>query len=242
MDIRFINQTEPLSEELNLPVGITVLVGGGGKTTTMLRLAAELSKKNKVIVGTTTHIWPPDGIPLLENPTEQDLQKALSKQNLVCAGTLEQNTGKLTACSIAPARLCTYAAYVLLEADGAKGMPLKAPHEREPAIPDETAMVLAVAGLDGLYKPVVEAAFRSPLYADILHVDQSHAVTPADAARVLLSDLGQHKGVRGHMRFAIILNKADTSARIRAAKELAALVMPDLAEQVLVTMNRHDPD
>ena len=46
-----------LSEALQIRPGVTAIIGGGGKTTLMERLAHELSGKARVIVCTTTHIY-----------------------------------------------------------------------------------------------------------------------------------------------------------------------------------------
>ena len=42
---------------LHVGRGVTAIIGGGGKTTLMETLAGELSKKGKVIITTTTHIY-----------------------------------------------------------------------------------------------------------------------------------------------------------------------------------------
>ena len=59
---------------------------------------------------------------------------------------------KLTAPYVSIGDLESLADYVLVEADGAKRFPLKAPAAHEPVIPDETRLVIAVAGLSGVGK------------------------------------------------------------------------------------------
>ena len=48
-----------LRELLEIGPGLTALIGGGGKTTLMYHLAAELRQQGTVLVCTTTKIWPP---------------------------------------------------------------------------------------------------------------------------------------------------------------------------------------
>ena len=48
-----------LRELLEIGLGLTALIGGGGKTTLMYHLAAELRQQGTVLVCTTTKIWPP---------------------------------------------------------------------------------------------------------------------------------------------------------------------------------------
>ena len=126
--------TAPLCDVLRIPRGLTALVGGGGKSSLMERLARELAPRGRVLVGTTTHIFPPPGMPLLLEPDAAAVEAAFSAHpgEALCVGAREAATGKLTACGLSAARLLELADYVLLEADGAKRLPLKAPapHER----------------------------------------------------------------------------------------------------------------
>ena len=53
---------------------------------------------------------------------------------------------------------------VLVEADGAKGRPLKYPAAHEPVIPPCSGRTVVVAGLDALGRTIAEAVFRSELF------------------------------------------------------------------------------
>ena len=53
-----------LAKALDVRKGVTAIIGAGGKTTLLLALARELAQAARVIVTTTTHIYPPDGFPL----------------------------------------------------------------------------------------------------------------------------------------------------------------------------------
>ncbi len=172
-----------LEEALLIEKGVTAIVGGGGKTTLMLRLAAELSKKGTVIVCTTTHIRAPENMPLLLNAGEAALKDALEKHRVICAG--EREEGKLIAPRLPMETLITLADYVLVEADGSKGLPLKAHASHEPQIPACAKRVLYVVGADGIGKPVFEAAHRPELYAALIGKTAEHIVTPEDAARAV---------------------------------------------------------
>ena len=215
----------PLYSAFRIDRGVTAFVGGGGKTTSMLRLAKELSAFGRVLVTTSTHIFPPQTMPVLENPEEDAVRAALLRDSPVCIGHPEAS-GKLSAPAIPFKTLAALADYVLVEADGAKGLPLKAPADYEPVLPVSASLVIAVAGLDGIGRSVSDAAFRPELYAGVLGVDTTHIVAPADVARVLCDDRGQHKHVRAPMRFAVLLNKADTGARISLARQVAEALDP----------------
>ena len=93
----FYNNQENLSQAFDLPHGITSLVGGGGKTTLMLRLAHELAATGaRVIVTTTTHIFPPDGMHTQNPATRDEAQTILLHEPLICFGK-PSIEGKLSA-------------------------------------------------------------------------------------------------------------------------------------------------
>lgn len=234
MQTILLSKTDRAIDALAVPRGITSIVGGGGKTTLMLRLARELSGTGaRVIVTTSTHIFPPKGIPTLTDGTLAEASTLLDREGVVCLGTPVEE-GKLAAPKFAFTELAEIADYVLVEADGAKGLPLKAPAEHEPVIPAETKLVIAVAGLDGLGKPIREAAFRPALYAALLETDEQHILAPGDLARVLTHPQGQRKGVLPGMRFGIVLNKADTEEDKRAALQVALMLDQNSVERVVI--------
>ena len=210
-----------LAKAFDLPRGVTALVGGGGKTTLLMRLVRELADSGaRVIVSTTTHIFPPEGIRTLTEATAQETKAALEQAHIVCLGKPD-GAGKLTAPDLPVSRMAELADYVLLEADGAKRLPLKAPAEHEPVIPKETRLVIAVAGLSGIGRPISEAAFRPERYASLCGKQPDERVTARDVALILAHTNGQRKGVSDGMRFAVLLNQADDAALIRAAHETA---------------------
>ena len=216
------------------PVGVTAIVGGGGKTTLMLRLARELAENGaRVIVATTTHIFPPEGISTMIDATLETVQSTLMHENLICLGTPAKD-GKLSAPDLAVSEMERLSDYVLIEADGAKRLPLKAPAEHEPVIPPETKLVIAVAGVDGIGKAIQETVFRPTLYAALCSKLESEIVSAQDVALVLAHSNGQRKGVSNHMRFAVLLNKADGEGRMAAALETALSLQHYSVERVVI--------
>jgi molybdenum cofactor cytidylyltransferase len=173
-----------------------------------------------VIVTTTTHIFPPDGMETLTNAREADVRAALEKDGVVCVGTPSKQ-GKLSAPELPIHVLETLADYVLVEADGARRYPLKAPAMHEPVIPDYPDLVIAVAGLDGVGKMMEETVFRPVLYAVLTGRSVRDIVRAEDVAEVLSHPNGQRKQVKKGMRFCVLLNKADDAQRRRSALEIA---------------------
>ncbi|MEG2252157.1 MAG: selenium cofactor biosynthesis protein YqeC [Clostridia bacterium] len=207
-----------LCDLLEIPRGVTALVGGGGKTTLLRRLAAELSARGRVLCLTTTHMYPPQG-GYVRSPAPEELARAFSRVHAITigeptdGGKLGRPLGNLQA-------LLATADYALIEADGSHGLPLKAPAEHEPALPGDEALVIALAGASGIGKLIEEAAHRPALYAALLHKRQTDPVTPEDAAFVLQHEHGQRKNVR--KRFMVVLNQCESESALEAARQCAA--------------------
>ncbi|WOO37632.1 selenium cofactor biosynthesis protein YqeC [Anaerocolumna sp. AGMB13020] len=127
------------------------IVGGGGKTSTIFTLAYELAGQGKkVLITTTTAMYNPAGI---DNP------------NIFVLGDHVTAEGKLKGISKEEAaRIHTgnQYAYILVEADGSKGRPIKAPAEHEPVIPDTTDIMIGVIGMDAFGKKVTEVNVHRP--------------------------------------------------------------------------------
>ena len=186
-----------ISSLLHVGRGVTAIIGSGGKTTLMEQLAKELSKKGKVILTTTTHIRRPARYPVLEGADESAVAAALAEKNIVCVGEAAED-GKLCAPKISIEALARIADFVLVEADGAKGLPLKAHEAHEPVIPPCAQRVVTVVGIDGIGRPISEVCHRS--------------VTPEIAARVVNAE---NYGDR------VYINKVESAADYEAAQTMA---------------------
>ena len=81
---------------LHVGRGVTAIIGGGGKTTLMETLAGELSKKGKVIITTTTHIYRPEQYETLLDADEAAVSAALERSGIVCVAS-QAESGKLCA-------------------------------------------------------------------------------------------------------------------------------------------------
>ncbi|BDF68940.1 hypothetical protein CE91St43_29120 [Oscillospiraceae bacterium] len=200
---------------------LIALVGGGGKTSTLYALAREAVDRGRgVVVTTTTHIMPHPRLPLTDDPAA--LPGLLAERRAATLGRWDK-PGKLTG-AVPPDTLPGLAQTVLVEADGARIHPLKAPADHEPVVPPAADAVIAVAGLDCLGQAVSAACHRPERVAALLGVEQTHILTPADVARVLSSPLGGRKQVAPAMAFRCLLNKADTPALRAAGEEIRSIL------------------
>nr|WP_325232661.1 selenium cofactor biosynthesis protein YqeC [uncultured Oscillibacter sp.] len=211
-----------LAELLSIRSGITAVIGGGGKTTLLRALGTELAADGaRVLLCATTKLFPFADHPNLADPTETALAEALEARRLVCAGTPVPGTGKLTAPNIPMARLAALADYVLAEADGAAGRPLKAHASHEPVIPPEANQTVLVIGASGFGRPIAEAAHRPALYARLADVPESAPASPETEAAVLLAE---------DLHTRVFINQVETAEARRQAAALAVrLSCPVLA-------------
>lgn len=110
---------------------------------------------------------------------------------------------------------------VFLEADGAKGLPCKAPAAHEPVLLPQSDILLGGGqGLSALGRPLEQVCFRAPLAAALLGVAPDARLTPALLAQLLASPAGGRKAAEKR-EFWVILNQADTPALRQAAAETA---------------------
>ncbi len=197
---------------LDIPEGITAIIGSGGKTTLLMQLARQLPGRR--IVCTTTKIYPPGELPLFSGKNPLHISAALREFPAVCVGA-RLPSGKLGPPACPLSKLRTMADYVLVEADGSRGLPLKAHLSHEPVIPPEAERVLLVAGLSGLGRPIREAAHRPEHFAALCCKHPGAPVTAEDVARVIAAE---------GLADTVILNQMDAGSYERAVKEIASLL------------------
>jgi probable selenium-dependent hydroxylase accessory protein YqeC len=131
--------------------------------------------------------------------------------------------GRKMSCRNVPDLPCV----TVMECDGARVRPFKAPADHEPVIPPFADAVIAVAGADCFGKSIGEICHRPERVAALLGTDLDHLITPADVARVLASPAGGRKSVPAGAAFRCAVNKADGGERrelaLRCAEELRCL-------------------
>lgn len=169
-----------LRELLGVTRGVTAVIGSGGKTSLLYRLAEELRTCGTVLLATTTHIIRPPQYPFVETATQ--LRAALAAEGAACAGSYTPE-GKLTAPAFDGWEQA--ADFVLVEADGSKRLPAKAHEAWEPVLPPQRRRTICVLGASAFGQPIRQAAHRPALFAQLAGVPWSAAITPEMAARVI---------------------------------------------------------
>jgi molybdenum cofactor cytidylyltransferase len=216
-------------------VGTIAFTGAGGKTTAMFQLARQLVdlRRSPVIVTASTHLgaWQ---IPLADKHIvlADAGQLALPSHPgiLLFTGPLDQDRTLPIAPDLLQVLhgLCTANDFpLLIEADGSRQKPLKAPGEGEPAIPAFVDTVIVVAGLSGLGQPLSAAAVHRPeIFADLAAISEGSTITVEALARVLANPRGGLKNIPPTARRIALLNQADTPELQAAAGRLARSLLP----------------
>lgn len=154
---------------------IIAVVGSGGKTTLIKKLAEQYRTEGKtVLVTTTTHMFI-EADTLLTDDADTIL-RALREKSYAMAGI----PAGIKFCALSPETFRTvskYADVVLVEADGSKHMPLKFPNATEPVIPPKVEEIVVVWGPQGLGKPAREVCHRLELVMDCLGIDGDTPIT-----------------------------------------------------------------
>lgn len=203
-----------LQEALCIERGITSVIGSGGKSTLLARLAAELP--GTVVLTTTTHFLPFGGVPTATGADGDELRALLERHRVVCVGRRAQSAApKLAAGAMAPAELARLADYVLVEADGSRRLPLKAHADWEPVIPAGSAQSVLVVGASGFGRPVAEAVHRPDVFCKLAGCVPADAATPERVAAVIR--------VEG-LASRVLVNQCEGEESLACARRLAALL------------------
>jgi probable selenium-dependent hydroxylase accessory protein YqeC len=230
--------------------GVVSIVGAGGKTSLMFRIAKELSRAGEsVLTTTTTKIFMPAKHQSPKVIISDSLEEILIKSGVVLKNTphLTAASEVLTAMFDVKSREAKMAKrpkligfepefidelhkagvfrWILVEADGAAGKPLKAPDLHEPVIPESTAKIIGVIGLDGMGKPLDKQwVFRPHRFGEITGLHHSEIITEIDCVSSILHENGIMKGAPGGAVRMILLNKADHPERLAVARKIVSLL------------------
>ena len=189
-------------------------VGAGGKTSALFTLADEL--KTQVVLTTTTHFHKNQlsfaDVHFVVSGTDSP-KIVLPEQfcKIMVTGHVENerasglDTGEISKLH----KKCLGKYPLLIEADGSRHHPLKAPAEYEPAIPDFVDTVLVVAGLDGVGKPLTEVnVHRSHIFSQLTKLPLNEKITKDAVIFYLTHPAGGLKGIPPGAKRIALLTKA----------------------------------
>lgn len=201
-----------------VPGECIAFTGAGGKTTAIFTLAREIN--GPVLVTTTTHFGI-DQLPLADQNLQisittdvNEVINNLSDEILLLWGESDEQS-KVSGISEYELHQIYLAARereitLLVEADGSRQLPLKAPAHHEPVIPPYVDRVVVVAGLSGFGKPLNEKwVHRIDQYAEISRLDYGEPIEQSAFTAVLKDPDGGLKGIPENAGRVVLLNQAD---------------------------------
>jgi len=221
-----------LKEALRIEQPICLaLVGAGGKSTTLFTLGKELGQS--VILTASTHLAIEetklaDQHVVIEQGFSYDKVKSLlgmgitlftgkaTERDFRVAGLGFEDLQKLW--RLAEEKEC----HLLVEADGSRRLPVKAPADHEPPIPQWVDMVAVSVGLSCLGKPVDdEHVFRTDNFFKLSGLTQGQILNSEAVVKVLSHENGGLKNMPPTAKRVAILNQVDTPAQHETAVAMA---------------------
>lgn len=228
-------------------------VGGGGKTSLLLAMA-RYGRDNgwPVLATTTTKMFVPD---------EQDYDRlVISEQPLSELSQLPDYHGITYCCSGVDsqqhkaigfsASLCeqfknlSQFKLILVEADGAKHRPIKAPDIHEPNIPANCDVVIGVIGADIFNQPMTSKnVFRWKQFSQLTSAKEFDYLDISVLHKLLSSDSGLFKGTPATASKIWTINKCDRNQQQRALTPMCQrlLKMNPHIDQVWLTSTQTEP-
>ena len=222
------------------------LVGAGGKTTALFQLARAVEPPVLVTASTHLGLWQAEladrhcivtraadvdgfagqieGVTLFTGPEGKDERLGgLDTETLNAVADLADRLGFS----------------VLVEADGSRRKPLKAPAEHEPVVPEWVNIVIVCAGLSGLNRPLDEGTVHRPeRFAELSGLGLGEIVTGAALETVLLSERGGLKGIPAGARKVALLNQADTAEIAAQATQMADSLLAGFDAVVIAALEQ----
>lgn len=219
-----------------IPSPVVSAAGAGGKTSAIRRLAQEyIESGQRVIVTTTTHMMVEDRPWFLLEPSAEKMGELLAAYGQAWVGTPAPG-GKMQGvpCEFLD-KIWEMGLPVLIEADGARKLPLKVPGEQEPVILPETTHVLSVYGLDAVGQRIEDICFRPERAEELLDKKITERVTAEDIAFLAASDRAGRKGCPPEAVYTVVLNKANDRKRRECALEICGLLRGKEIGNVIVS-------
>lgn len=230
-------------------------VGAGGKSTAMFTIARELlanqsgiTPNKAVLVTTTTHLgsWQAklaDRTLLINSPSglsklEKDLQNGIT---LLIGGEVKNRlSGLSTGLLNQVYRLSeNHKMPLLIEADGSKTRPLKAPAKHEPTIPEFINTVVVVVGLTGLSQPCSsEWVHRPEIFAELSGLYLGDMISVESIVNFLRNKEGGLKNIPPDARKVLLLNQADNIFLQSQGKDISEQLTQVFQSIVIASLGR----
>ena len=238
-----------LVDGLGLQKGDTVsVVGGGGKTSIINKLAKEALNFHScpILITTTTNIFSPQKE--LKSSiilgTEDTIASTLKSKNTIkkrifvlarkkigeetIPNQSNKNLKKMKLKGFQKEKIKQFISsdrIVFIEADGSKGLPIKAPNKNEPLIPIESNYTLGVIGLDSIGLSVSKKnIFRLKQFCEVTGLKEKMKISPESLALLINHPKGIFQNTPKNSKKVIVLNKADCIENIDEIEKIAYII------------------
>jgi probable selenium-dependent hydroxylase accessory protein YqeC len=211
------------------------LVGGGGKTTLLHALGDQLTGSRVLSCTTKMGHDQHHGLRVMVDRSWDAVAVAADREPVMAWSAVRDQK----AIGVEPEecdRWFERVDHVLVECDGSRRHPFKAPADYEPVIPGSVTQVLTVIGADGIGRSISASCHRPEIVAALADCAVDDELTPLRAARVLLHEAGARKAVPPGARLRVVVNK------VRVDDEAAVGELVDHVESLdplieVVTLN-----
>ena len=234
------------AESLGVQPGEMVsLIGAGGKTTTLFRLAKELHQKGgKILVSTTTKIFKPNKPHVERLFLIQDVNaliaasRSIPRPAVIGAGYGVDDQGKLLGLPAAWLDEIEKSAEfdgILVEADGAGSRLFKVPSEMEPVVPNLSALVIWLIAIKVIGKPLdAGSVHRAERAMALLGAPPGTVLNAEHIVHLVAHRDGCLRGIPPASRKVALINQADSPEEIAAAQKLARALLPLGFERIVI--------
>ena len=221
------------------------IVGGGGKSSLLFALASGLP--GRVVLTTTTRIFAAQmsraaEVCTLADESWEERIETFDSHLLIVGGVEGERAVGVPREHPAELLARPRVDWVVVEADGSRMLPVKAPAGHEPVIPDRTSLLVAVVGIDALSRPIREIAHRPERVCTITGLTPTETLTPEALAALLTSSQGGLKDAPDAARVAVMINKVELASQREAARRVAHCVLGvSRVERVVIGALQRNP-
>jgi molybdenum cofactor cytidylyltransferase len=218
---------------------MVAFVGAGGKTSALFCLAQELRDEGwRVLATTTTRVGvseiqrAPSALQITDSVSPLVIKEQLNRHHFVFLYSLD-DTIRHKVTGLHPDYVSHLVDQVdsdvlLVEADGSRRLPFKAPKDHEPVIPAETTLVVSVAGINALGQPLDEEhVYHAVRIVERYGYPEGAPLLPPWMASVLRDPALGLRGVPNQARVITLLNrvKPDMAHEVRRARRVAQMIL-----------------
>lgn len=218
------------------PRELIALIGGGGKSTLLFQLARSL--QGSTIVTTTTKMgeFQTGGFEVFDAQDFESLRLQKRHEPVFIRHGVRNNKSigvRPEFCDewFEDESICDN---LLVEADGARHRPFKAPANFEPVFPLLTTVVLSVIGADALGRVIADQCHRPLRVAAVAGCSPYERLTPQRAATVLTAPNGAMKGSPEAARKVVVITKVPAHDDDPLTASLVAELQASLAGAIEV--------